>query len=760
FVAQNPDIVLVHYLNVPAIEDCGKPCGPILCSINTDRKEWAKWSREELVGQLKPMFHGIKWTCGNGNGASEFSVEQLVQQIMDSHQAKPQPRTHTCLCNGRLGAAGSTPHKCNSTKHRIISPKVEAKGGGGAAAQAALTEVQNISSASSSTSSSTSSSCETKCETEPSSCSPGQVVSSSTSESQVEIPDTTQNSPLGSANNFFGDADGLAMAAVTCSLPQNAVIFMTGIAGGKPVPISTALSGGQQFMSLAASAGGQGLGLTVNQELSLESVRPNLALPPTANHELSGLAAGSSSELSGDSGGGGGASIISAPSTFDPDAFLNSPKQGQTYGGGLNKDSINPGYASPGAAEAVFSPATGLIHSLKTEVKGMDHQVDEEYGDNQLLINSESTNQIIKGTLISSGCLSPSTTLENMDFSSLYTHKPYSAITYTHLPASPPSSLQKPASPLAQTQVLKTESPTQFSAVCAGVNGNGPSVSGGVSVPSPSVKSDPSSPVRLYQYQPELQAMPQQDVETAMDTSVSVSVHSSTGDIAMAPKVPSDAGRQFSEPKVSSSSNGGTGLAALQAGNAGDLYNMVQSDMGGASNMEINLEQFDLTFDSQFPDLMADFMATDSGGGGSRSLYGLQERLIEGSSNGGGGTVSTFTSHVPMNCTQPQQQQPQQQSQQQAQNGLPGLQLSTAGSSVSFVGMAGVESPQGMLVTVTDFSPEWSYPEGGVKVLITGPWNVSSDSYSCLFDQISVPATLIQSGVLRCYCPGETITLV
>lgn len=55
FVLQNPDIVLVHYLNVPAVDDSGKPCGPVLCSINTDRKEWAKWSKEELIGQLKPM---------------------------------------------------------------------------------------------------------------------------------------------------------------------------------------------------------------------------------------------------------------------------------------------------------------------------------------------------------------------------------------------------------------------------------------------------------------------------------------------------------------------------------------------------------------------------------------------------------------------------------------------------------------------------------------------------------------------------------
>lgn len=48
-----------------------------------------------------------------------------------------------------------------------------------------------------------------------------------------------------------------------------------------------------------------------------------------------------------------------------------------------------------------------------------------------------------------------------------------------------------------------------------------------------------------------------------------------------------------------------------------------------------------------------------------------------------------------------------------------------------------------------------SNPQGGVKVLITGPWQEASSNYSCLFDQVSVPASLIQPGVLRCYCPGE-----
>lgn len=54
---------------------------------------------------------------------------------------------------------------------------------------------------------------------------------------------------------------------------------------------------------------------------------------------------------------------------------------------------------------------------------------------------------------------------------------------------------------------------------------------------------------------------------------------------------------------------------------------------------------------------------------------------------------------------------------------------------------------------ITDYSPEWAYPEGGVKVLVTGPWH-STGPYTVLFDTCAVPTTLVQSGVLRCYCPG------
>ncbi|KAG5835478.1 hypothetical protein ANANG_G00244420 [Anguilla anguilla] len=207
WLLQNPDIVLVHYLNVPAIEDCGKPCGPILCSINTDKKEWAKWTKEELIGQLKPMFHGIKWTCSNGNSSTGFSVEQLVQQILDSHQTKPPPGPTTVSARalwvqeqpasqvsapGQAGAplggtAGATPSRTatcpGKTEH---SHGRGARAGGGGAGRGAR-EKRNG-----------------KVHK------PALLHQSSTevsSTNQVEVPDTTQNSPVSISSGLNSDPD-------------------------------------------------------------------------------------------------------------------------------------------------------------------------------------------------------------------------------------------------------------------------------------------------------------------------------------------------------------------------------------------------------------------------------------------------------------------------------------------------------------------------------------------------------------------------
>ncbi|CAH2258532.1 jg12370 [Pararge aegeria aegeria] len=65
------------------------------------------------------------------------------------------------------------------------------------------------------------------------------------------------------------------------------------------------------------------------------------------------------------------------------------------------------------------------------------------------------------------------------------------------------------------------------------------------------------------------------------------------------------------------------------------------------------------------------------------------------------------------------------------------------------------DSPGEGTLSITDYSPEWAYPEGGVKVLVAGPWTDTSDQYTILFDNFPVPSILVQNGLLRCYCPAH-----
>lgn len=56
------------------------------------------------------------------------------------------------------------------------------------------------------------------------------------------------------------------------------------------------------------------------------------------------------------------------------------------------------------------------------------------------------------------------------------------------------------------------------------------------------------------------------------------------------------------------------------------------------------------------------------------------------------------------------------------------------------------------LLNITEFCPDWSFVEGGVKVLITGPWAMET-SYTAYFDNVGVPATVVQNGVLKLFAP-------
>ncbi|KAL8176996.1 UNVERIFIED_CONTAM: hypothetical protein K2H54_040687, partial [Gekko kuhli] len=530
WLLQNPDIVLVHYLNVPAIEDCGKICGPVLCSINSDRKEWLKWSKEELVGQLKPMFHGIKWTCSNGNGTAEFSIEQLVQQILESHQAKPPPRTHACLCSSGLGSPGHVPHKCSSTKHRIISPKVEVR----PSPYPALTEVQNISGGA-----------EAKPEPEAAKSSGADKDSKLAKALPPDARPDSSTQPLpGLAHPEGCPKPEPPAVTLSVSLPGSTILVMTGLGGAeKPLAFapSPRLGPGDGGGTPAAPLGlallpGPGLVLSQNLEATMETSEEGTE-------------------------------------TFDPDCFLNSPKQGQTYGGGAGLQ------AKPEPPEAPAPPVYSLFVST-----------------NRFFIQDDAAGQV-------------------------------------PMPPSPP--------------------------VAEGTE----------------VKNRP---------------------ETPMET----------------------AGEGGSQAERALGQSGGPAEEATTMAAASELqeelYSIIQTAAAAAAG-----SSFGLSFDSHFPDLMSELMTEEPGPG---SVPGPKE----GSAR-------------------------------------PGSPASVLPETLAPPGYMAEGAPRGSpqpLVRITDFSPEWSYPEGGVKVLITGPWTDEAEPYTCLFDRISVPASLIQSGVLRCYCPAHEAGVV
>ncbi|XP_067950897.1 calmodulin-binding transcription activator 2-like isoform X2 [Watersipora subatra] len=63
-------------------------------------------------------------------------------------------------------------------------------------------------------------------------------------------------------------------------------------------------------------------------------------------------------------------------------------------------------------------------------------------------------------------------------------------------------------------------------------------------------------------------------------------------------------------------------------------------------------------------------------------------------------------------------------------------------------------------VTLKALAPEWSYSNGGCKVLLVGPWRHGEDQddssgYTCLFGEKTVKADLVQDGVLSCITPAH-----
>ncbi|XP_032156994.1 calmodulin-binding transcription activator 1 isoform X1 [Sapajus apella] len=767
WLLQNPDIVLVHYLNVPAIEDCGKPCGPILCSINTDKKEWAKWTKEELIGQLKPMFHGIKWTCSNGNSSSGFSVEQLVQQILDSHQTKPQPRTHNCLCTGSLGAGSSVHHKCNSAKHRIISPKVEPRTGG----YGSHSEVQHndVSEGKHEHSHSKGSSREKR---NGKVAKPVLLHQSSTevsSTNQVEVPDTTQSSPVSISSGLNSDPDmvdspvvtgvsSMAVASVMGSLSQSATVFMSEVTNEAVYTMSPTTGPNHHLLSPDAS---QGLVLAVSSD------GHKFAFPTTGSSEsLSMLPTNVSEELVLSTTLDGSRKIPETTMNFDPDCFLNNPKQGQTYGGGgLKAEMVSSNIRHSPPGERSFSFTTVLTKEIKTEDTSFEQQMAKEAYSSSAAAAAASSLTLTAGSslLPSGGGLSPSTTLEQMDFSAIDSNKDYTSSfsqtghsPHIHQTPSPSFFLQDASKPLPVEQnahsslsdsggtfvmpTVKTEASSQTS-----------SCSGHVET-----RIESTSSLHLMQFQANFQAMTAEG-EVTMETSQAAE---GSEVLLKSGELQACSSEHYLQPETNGVIRSAGGVPILPGNVVQGLYPVAQPGIGNASNMELSLDHFDVSFSNQFSDLINDFISVE---GGSSTIYGHQ--LVSGDSTAlsqsEDGARAPFTqAEMCLPCCSPQQASLQLSSSEGGASTMAYMHVAEVVSAASAQGTLGMLQQSGRVFMVTDYSPEWSYPEGGVKVLITGPWQEASSNYSCLFDQISVPASLIQPGVLRCYCPAHDTGLV
>uniref|UniRef100_A0AAZ3QXQ9 Calmodulin-binding transcription activator 1 n=1 Tax=Oncorhynchus tshawytscha TaxID=74940 RepID=A0AAZ3QXQ9_ONCTS len=872
----NPDIVLVHYLNVPAIEDCGKPCGPILCSINTDKKEWAKWTKEELIGQLKPM-------C----------------------------------------AGSSVHHKCNSAKHRIISPKVEPRGG----YSSGHSEVQNNDVSEGKTEhsshggggggggkSSGGGGGSTREKRNGKVHKPVLLHQNSTevsSTNQVEVPDTTQNSPVSISSGLNSDPD-MADSPVVTGLGHVAAVmsqsvFMSEVTGDPVYSMSP--TGGPNTHLMGPDAASQGLVLS-----GVVADSHKFAFPSGGVREVPGVvggadglsmlsAAGVSEELVLSSSlDNGGMKIPETTMNFDPDCFLNNPKQGQTYGGSrLKGDGSSSSSSSssngtngsmqrsPSMSDSGYSFNSALVKNIKTEDMSFEQQLATEQGYQVGVVVScgggvscssgagsaqGSLGLTPAGSLLpSGGGLSPSTTLEQMDFSAIDAKQDYSSgagtVSYGQAMNSPHLSHQShsPSFFLQDTQqsgqaqqgrssmgqkthlmehnshdstaymslqVVKTDSPGsnghlhhhhqshqgQHRANC---NGGSPTEGPG---------QGPGS-LQLLQYQggfPGLGPEHEEVVGLEQPGSVSSGQAGGTengegllkpGDHLQACGGGNQEGGgaehylQQTNDGGGSQGGGGKGVAMhngngvnndgsnrsqqqqqlqplLQgAGMVQGLYNTVGPHQGlggagsnggaGGGGMEISLDHFDISFGNQFSDLINDFISVDGSGanmtaGGALYTHQLvgnhrsdgqatpsgapQQDQEDGGVGGARGAGYSPSELCLQPCCSPQSLGGGAGGAGVEPGSLAYMHVAEVVSAAVAQGALGMLQATGRLFIVTDYSPEWSYPEGGVKVLITGPWQEASSNYNCLFDQVAVPASLIQPGVLRCYCPAHDTGLV
>ncbi|ELK28043.1 Calmodulin-binding transcription activator 1 [Myotis davidii] len=663
------------------------------------------------------------------------------------------------------GAGSSVHHKCNSAKHRIISPKVEPRTGG----YGGHAEVQHndVSEGKQEHSHGKGSSREKR---NGKVAKPVLLHQSSTevsSTNQVEVPDTTQSSPVSISSGLNSDPDmadspvvtgvsSMAVASVMGSLSQSATVFMSEVTNEAVYTMSPTAGPNHHLLSPDAS---QGL------VLAMSSDGHKFAFPtPGGSDSLSMLPSNVSEELVLSTTLDGGRKIPETTMNFDPDCFLNNPKQGQTYGGGgLKAEMVSAGVRHSPPVERAFSFTTVLAKEIKTEDTSFEQQMAKEAYSSSAAAAGSLSLSAGPGLLPSGGGLSPSTTLEQMDFSAIDSNKDYASSfsqtghsPHIHQTPSPSFFLQDASKPLPLEQsshsslsdsggtfvmpTVKTEASSQTS-----------SCSGHVET-----RIESTSSLHLMQFQANFQAMGAEG-EVTMEAS---QVAEGGEGLIKSGELQACGSEHYLQPETPGVIRSTGGVPLLPGNVVQGLYPVAQPGLGHASNMELSLDHFDISFSNQFSDLINDFISVE---GGSGTIYGHQ--LVSGdgaalSQSEDGARAPFAQAEMCIPCCSPQQGSLQLSGAEGGAGTMAYMHVAEVVSAASAPGTLGMLQQSGRVFMVTDYSPEWSYPEGGVKVLITGPWQEASNNYSCLFDQISVPASLIQPGVLRCYCPAHDTGLV
>ena len=764
-------------------------------------------------------------------------------------------------------------HKCNSAKHRIISPKVDPRSGGYSSAHS---EVQNNDVSEGKTEHSAHGGGKSSGGGGGGSArekrngkvhKPVLLHQNSTevsSTNQVEVPDTTQNSPVSISSGLNSDPDmadspvvtGMShVASVMSGLSQS--VFMSEVTGDPVYGMSP--TGGPNTHLMGADATSQGMVLSVTSD------RHKFAFPgggvgepgtTAAGDSLSMMtAAGVSEELVLSSSlDAGGIKIPETNMNFDPDCFLNNPKQGQTYGGSAMKTEGNSSstssssggsngtngtlHRSPTMSDNAYIFNSALVKNIKTEDTSFEQQLAKESGYHTgAVVNCGSGVAVASGAgsgqgslsltpggslLPSGGGLSPSTTLEQMDFSAIDAKQDYTSntttVSYGQAMSSPhmqhqsrsPSFFLQDASQTGQPQqgrpgmgqkthlmehnshdsgaymgmqVVKTDSPgtnghlhhhhqghqTQHRANC---NGGSPTEGPGH-----------AGSLQLLQYQgsfPGLGTEHEEVVGLEQQGSVGSAQAGASENGAENMLKPGDhiqacgAGNgegggaehyMQQAPDGSGGGNGGAGEGvAIHNGNNNNdgsnrsqqqqqlqpllqgtsmvqgLYNSVgphQGLGGGASNggaggtgMEISLDHFDISFGNQFSDLINDFISVDGSGatmsaGGALYAHQLVTSHSSDSQNTAGGPPqqgqedggargSGYSSSelCLQSCCSPQSLSAGAGAGGNTDAGsLSYMNVAEVVSAAVAQGALGMLQATGRLFMVTDYSPEWSYPE-------------------------------------------------